>query len=40
MLSMEVFMTGTSTWVGGCSGGSLGLLVSAVARRVSMDVCS
>jgi hypothetical protein len=30
--SMEVFMTGTSTWASGCSGGSLGLLVSAVAR--------
>jgi hypothetical protein len=40
MLSTEVFMMGTSTWVGGCSSGSPGLLVSAVARRCSMDVCS
>jgi hypothetical protein len=31
VLSVEVFMMGTSTWVGGCSGGFLGLLVSAVA---------
>jgi zinc transporter ZupT len=27
MLSMEVFMTGITTWVGGCSSGSPGLLV-------------
>jgi hypothetical protein len=31
MLGVVVFMTSTYTWVGGCSGGSLGLLVSAVA---------
>jgi hypothetical protein len=40
MLSMDVFMMGTSTWVGGCSSGSPGLLVSAVARRGSADACS
>jgi hypothetical protein len=40
MLSVEVFMMGTSTWVGGCSGGSSGLLVSVVVGRGSMDVCS
>jgi hypothetical protein len=37
---MEVFMTGTSTWVGGCFGGSPSLLVSMVAGRGSADVCS
>jgi hypothetical protein len=38
MLSMEVFKTGTSTWVGGCYGGSPRLLVSVVAGRGSADV--
>jgi hypothetical protein len=40
MLCMEVFMMGTSTWVGGCSIGSPGLLVFVVAGRGSTDVCS
>jgi hypothetical protein len=40
MLSVEVFMIGISTWVGGCSIVSPGLLVSVVAGRGSADVCS
>jgi hypothetical protein len=40
MLSLELFMAGISTWVGGYSGGPSGLLVSAVARQGSMNDCS
>jgi hypothetical protein len=40
VLSVEVFMMGTSTWVGSCSGGSPGLLVSVAVERGSVDVCS
>jgi hypothetical protein len=40
MLSVEVFMTDTSTWVGGCFSGPLSLLVSTVAGQGSADVCS
>jgi hypothetical protein len=40
VLSMEVFVTSTSPWVGGCSDGSLGLLVSVVVGRASADVCT
>jgi hypothetical protein len=40
MLSVEVFMMGTSTWVGGCSSGSLGPMVAAVAGQGLADACS
>jgi hypothetical protein len=39
IFGVEVFMGGASAWVVGCSGGSPGLLVSAVAGRGSADVC-
>jgi hypothetical protein len=32
-------MGGTSAWPTGCSGGSLGLLVSAIVGEGSADVC-
>jgi hypothetical protein len=40
MPSVEVFITDTSTWVGGCSGGSPDLLASVVAGRGPAYVCS
>jgi hypothetical protein len=39
VIGAEVFLAGASTWVAGCSGDTLGLLVSTLARRVSADVC-
>jgi hypothetical protein len=39
VLGSEVFMGLASAWAAGCSGGSLGLLVSIVAGRGSMDAC-
>jgi hypothetical protein len=40
VLSVEVFMMGPTTWVGGYSDGSPGLLVSTVVGRGSTDLCS
>jgi hypothetical protein len=39
VLGAVVFMEGASSWATGCSVGSPGLLVSAVAGRGSMDAC-
>jgi hypothetical protein len=39
VIGTEVFMQGASAWAVGCSGGSPGLLVFAVARRGSADAC-
>jgi hypothetical protein len=38
-LGLEVFITGTSAWVAGCSSDSSGLLVSVIAECCSADVC-
>jgi hypothetical protein len=38
VIGAEVFMGGTSAWAA-CSGGSLGLLVSAAVGRGSADTC-
>jgi hypothetical protein len=39
MLGVEVFIRGASAWDTGCSSGSLGLLISAVAGQSSANVC-
>jgi hypothetical protein len=38
VLGAKVFMARTSSWVVGCSSGSLGLLVSAAPGRGTTDV--
>jgi hypothetical protein len=39
VIGAEVFMGGASAWAACCSGGSLGLLVSAAVGRGSADTC-